>query len=167
MIFRCHYKFPYIALYLESPHPSPQAWAACARAINTAEVCWLITTISLIRKFQLSKNKYLVGSVPLSLLYFFLCRCRKTNILLGQFQSENYNFSFPSNYSNSKCNWKNIYICFSTKRDDEGNAMQSVGIVTEYKSYQQIILLFWNPYEMRAMPVAENDFFLCWLWNGN
>ena len=26
MIFRCHFKFPYISLYLESP----QAWAACA-----------------------------------------------------------------------------------------------------------------------------------------
>ena len=29
MIFRCHYKFPYISLYLEPPHPSPQAWATC------------------------------------------------------------------------------------------------------------------------------------------
>ena len=30
MIYRGHYKFPYISLYLESPHPSPQAWATCA-----------------------------------------------------------------------------------------------------------------------------------------
>ena len=29
MIFHCHYKFPYISLYLESLHPSPQAWATC------------------------------------------------------------------------------------------------------------------------------------------
>ena len=33
MIYCGHYKFPYISLYLESPHSSPQAWATCVISV--------------------------------------------------------------------------------------------------------------------------------------
>ena len=36
MIYRGHYKFPYISFYLESPQPSPQAWATCVYTIYTS-----------------------------------------------------------------------------------------------------------------------------------
>ena len=47
MIFRCHYKFPYIALYLESPHPSPQAWAAEASPLCVSIQLTLSLTLTI------------------------------------------------------------------------------------------------------------------------
>ena len=35
VIYRSHYKFPYISLYLESlPPPLPVAWAACLTGVT-------------------------------------------------------------------------------------------------------------------------------------
>ena len=54
MIYRGHYKFPYISLYLESSHASPQAWAAC---VSTTEVM-LSKIRGLRRKISLACRRF-------------------------------------------------------------------------------------------------------------